>query len=217
MKRAAVSRGPGDSAFNRGKRRAPAPTNARFAKRPSEMRTTRARAAAGLGTRQSAACAATASANAEKWASNIYLAAVSKIARYRAGPGFSTGPTAAAAVAEAAAAAEIEALLGTAEETCSEALLEDWTNSMCARACSAVLVSLHASSCVVADARYTSSRHTARHLPVDISRRRWMARLVVEPQGGSRDHSWSGSSDRFIETTSRANAAGVIRTHGPVL
>jgi len=50
------------------------------------------------------------------------------MARYRAGPGFSTGPTAAAAVAEAAAAAEIEALLGTAEETCSEVLLKDWTN-----------------------------------------------------------------------------------------
>jgi len=128
MKRAAVSRGPGDSAFNLGKRRAPAPANARCVKRPSDMRTTRARAAAGLGTRQPSACAAAASANAEKWASNIYLSAVSKMARYRAGPGFSTGPTAAAAVAEAAAAAEIEALLGTAEETCSEVLLKDWTN-----------------------------------------------------------------------------------------
>ena len=88
---------------------------------------------------------------------------------------------------------------------------------MCTRACSAVLISLHASSCFVADARYTSSRHTARHLPVDNSRRRLMARLVVEQQGGSSDHSWSGSSDRLIQTTSRADAAGVIRTHGPVL
>ena len=70
VKRAAVSRGPGDSAFNLGKRRAPAPANARCAKRPSDMRTPRARAAAGMGTRQSAAFAATASANADKWASN---------------------------------------------------------------------------------------------------------------------------------------------------
>jgi len=127
VKRAAVSRGPGDSAFNRGKRRAPAPANARCAKRPSDLRTTRARAAAGMGTRQSAAFAATASANADKWASNIYLAAVSKIRRYRAGPGFSTGPAAAAAAADAAAAAENEALLGTGEATCLESLLEDWT------------------------------------------------------------------------------------------
>jgi len=80
-----------------------------------------------MGTRQSAAFAATASANADKWASNIYLAAVSKIRRYRAGPGFSTGPAAAAAAADAAAAAENEALLGTGEATCLESLLEDWT------------------------------------------------------------------------------------------
>ena len=58
----------------------------------------------------------------------IYLAAVSKIGRYRAGPAFSTGPAAAAAAADAAAAAENEALLGTGEATCLEALLEDWTN-----------------------------------------------------------------------------------------
>jgi len=50
---------------------------------------------------------------------------------------------------------------------------------MCTRACSAVLVALHASSCVVADARYTSSRHTARHWPVSDSRRRLMARPEV--------------------------------------
>jgi len=128
VQREAVSRGPGESAFNRGKRRASAAPNARCAKRPSDMRTARAREAAGLGTRQSDFCAATSSTNADKWATNVYLAAVSNIVTYRAGPGYAAGPAAAASAAEAAAAAENEALLERAEATCLDALLEEWTN-----------------------------------------------------------------------------------------
>jgi len=92
------------------------------------MRTAPARVAAGLGTRQSDSCAATSSTNADKWATNVYLAAVSKIATYRAGPGYAAAPAAAASAAEAAAAAENEALLERAEATCLETLLEEWTN-----------------------------------------------------------------------------------------
>jgi len=128
VERAAVSRGPGDLAFNRGKRRASAAADARCAKRPDDLRTARARIAAGRGTRQSAACAATSRANADKWASNVYRAAVCKIASYRAGPGLAGGAAAAASAAEAAAVAENQALLERAEAICLEALLEDWTN-----------------------------------------------------------------------------------------
>ena len=58
----------------------------------------------------------------------MYLAAVSKIATYRAGPGYAAGPAAAASAAEAAATAENEALLQRAEATCLEAFLEKWSN-----------------------------------------------------------------------------------------
>jgi len=128
LERAAVSRGPGDLAFNRGKRRASAAADALCAKRPDDLRTARARIAAGRGTRQSAACAATSRANADKWASNVYRAAVCKIATYRAGPGLADGAAAAASAAEAVAAAENQALLERAEAICLEALLEEWTN-----------------------------------------------------------------------------------------
>jgi len=128
VERTAVSRGPGDLVFNRGKRWASAAADARCAKRPEDLRTARARIAAGRGTRQSAACAATSRANADKWASNVYRAAVCKIATYRAGPGLAGGAAAAASAAEAAAVAENQALLERAEAICLEALLEDWTN-----------------------------------------------------------------------------------------
>jgi len=124
MRRAAVGRGPGDAAFNRGKRRAPAAPNARCARRPSDMRTTRARAAAGFSTRQSAAKTG---ANADKWATNVYLAVV-KIGNYRAGTTSAAGASAELSAAEAAAAVENEALLERAEATCLEAFIEDWTN-----------------------------------------------------------------------------------------
>ena len=128
VQRAAVGRGPGDAAFNRGKRRAPAAPNARCAKSLSVMRTTRARPATGVSTRQSAACVATEGANAEKWATNVYLAAVVKIGNYRTGTTSAAGASAEVSAAEAAAAAENEALLERAEGTILEALLEDWTN-----------------------------------------------------------------------------------------
>lgn len=128
VQRAAVSRGPGDAAFNRGKRRASATPNARCAKRAGDLRTVRARVEAGLGTRQSAACAVTADTNAEKWANNVYLAAVCKITTYRDSPRSALGPAAAAEAVDVVATAENEALLQRSEDICMEALLEDWHN-----------------------------------------------------------------------------------------
>jgi len=121
-----VERGPADATFNRGKSRAPAAPSARCAKRPSDMRTTRARAAVGVSRRQSAACEATAGANADKLAKNVNLAVV-KIGNYSAGTTSAAGASAEVSAAEAAAAAESEALLQRAEATSLEALLEDWT------------------------------------------------------------------------------------------
>jgi len=125
VQRAAVSRGPGDSKWNRGKRRASAAPNARCAKRPENLRVVRARISDGLGTRQSASCAATAGKNADKWASNIYLSVVSKIVTFRGATRSDRGPAAAGYVANAAAAAENEALLRAAEKIFLEALVEE--------------------------------------------------------------------------------------------
>jgi len=128
VERAAVSRGPGDISFNRGKRRASAAADARCAKRPDDLRTARARIAACRGTCQSAACAATSRANADKGASIVYRAAVCKIATYRAGPGLSLEAAAAESEVDAVAAAKNQALPERAEAICPEALLEEWTN-----------------------------------------------------------------------------------------
>jgi len=83
VQRAAVCRGPGDSTFNRGKRRAPAAPNTRCANRPGDLRTVQARISTGLGTRQAASCEATAGKSADKWASNILSSAVSRTVTHR--------------------------------------------------------------------------------------------------------------------------------------
>ena len=122
--------GPGDSAYNRGKRRAPGSPDARCSKRSGDVQTARARVAAGLGTRQSPACADAETVNADKWSSNVYVAAVCKIATNRAGSESTTGPTAvasaAASVAEAAVTAENLQLLEEADTMCFEALHEHY-------------------------------------------------------------------------------------------
>jgi len=128
VQRAAVSRGQSDAKFNRRKRRASATPNARCAKRAGDLRIVRARVEAGLRTRQSAVCAVTADANADKWANNVYLAAVCKITTYRASPRSALGPAAAAEAVDVVATAENKALLQRAEDTCMEALLEDRHN-----------------------------------------------------------------------------------------
>ena len=128
VQRAAVSRGPGDVALNRGKRRAPATPNERCAKRAGVLRTVGARVEAGLDTRQPAACAVTADTNAEKWANNVYLAAVCKNTTYRASPRSALGPAAASGAVDVVATAENEALLHRAEDSCMEVLPEDWNN-----------------------------------------------------------------------------------------
>jgi len=128
VQRAAVCRGPGDVALNRGKRRASATPNERCAKRAGVLRTVGARVEAVLDTRQSAACAVTADTNAEKWANNVYLAAVCKITTYRASPRSALGPAAAAEAVDVVATAKNEALLHRAEDVCMEVLLEDWHN-----------------------------------------------------------------------------------------
>jgi len=108
--RAAASRGPGDIAFNRGKRRASAAADTQFANRPDHLRTAPAQIATGRDMRQSAACVATSRANAEKWNSNVYRAAICRIATYRAGAGLAGGVAAAASAAGAAAVTETQAL-----------------------------------------------------------------------------------------------------------
>lgn len=86
VQRSAVSRGTGGAAFNRGKRRASAASNARCAKRPGDLRIARDREAAGLEARQSAVCMASAIANTAKWSVSAHLAAVTKISADRDWP-----------------------------------------------------------------------------------------------------------------------------------
>ena len=128
VQRAAVSRDPGDAAFNRGKRRASTTPNARCAKSAGDLPTVRARVETGFGTRQSAESAVTAHTSAKKWDNNVYLAAVYKITTYLASPRSALGPAAAAEAVGVVATGENEALLQQAEDICMKALLEDWHN-----------------------------------------------------------------------------------------
>jgi len=130
VERAPVSRGPGNLAFNRGKRRATAAVDARCAKKLNDLRTARDQIGYCRGARQSTACAATSLANAENWASNVYQAAVGMITTYRAGAALANKAAVAISAAEAAVAAETQALLERAEEACMKALLQEWIYSM---------------------------------------------------------------------------------------
>lgn len=120
VQRAAVSRGPGDAAFNLGKRRAPAAANARCATRAGDMRTTRARVAAGTATGQSAACVERASEDMAKWASDVHAAAVTKVAARRHRVGAAAGP---APLVAPDGDEEAGCLLDLAESACLAALL----------------------------------------------------------------------------------------------
>lgn len=83
VRRMAVSRAPGDGAFNRGPRRAPAPEGARVAKNPGDKRTAVGRAAAEGPRLESASCAQKQTDEAAKWAADNLALAVRKIDSYR--------------------------------------------------------------------------------------------------------------------------------------
>lgn len=83
VRRVAVSRAPGDGAYNRGVRRASAPEGARVAKSMTDKRTAVGRAAAGGPRLDSASCAQKQADEAAKWAADNLALAVRKIDSYR--------------------------------------------------------------------------------------------------------------------------------------
>eukprot|EP00170_Pyropia_yezoensis_P000891 contig_4064_g893 len=83
VRRVAVSRAPGNGAYNRGVRRASAPDGARVAKNLADKRTAVGRAAAGGPRLDSASCAQKQADEAAKWAADNLALAVRKIDSYR--------------------------------------------------------------------------------------------------------------------------------------
>lgn len=83
--RSAMSRAPGNEAYNRGKRRAPATAGpgVRAAKRVDDKRTTAGKALAGVPRLMADSCAQKKQADAEKWARDMLAEAVTKIEAYR--------------------------------------------------------------------------------------------------------------------------------------
>lgn len=116
--KSAVVCGEDQSGFKRGKRRLSAAPEARRATKEPDMRTTRAKVAAGSSPGESAACIEKRAVKMDKWADNVVTAASTKIAAHRRRQNKKT--------ANGIHSAETEsALMAAAEEECLGLLLEN--------------------------------------------------------------------------------------------